>query len=319
MLRFSDDDVPLAESQAKKGDGGGVSKPPAVKKEAEGGEVGPNKPNFVYINTTDEDSMVVQHILVMRMGKREIKPEVKVEPPAPEVTEKPEAAIEPAKEKEEESEEKTATDTKEETEKEVEPEKEEADKEKEKEKEEEVEKVEVDKEKEAEPPKEEEDDEEEEQEKLEEDDDNKQEAKTDAEADTVVKETEETVEEKEDKEEKTEEKEGEAEAANEKEETTAASSTAVVEAKPQIVEVEEYLVKYRNFSYLHCEWRTEEELYKGDKRIQAKLKRFKQKMAQNTNIFENVSATDAMNLSRLLIFFSIIYFSRRKILSIQIS
>lgn len=53
-------------------------------------------------------------------------------------------------------------------------------------------------------------------------------------------------------------------------------------------EVEEYYVKYRNFSYLHCEWKTEEELFKGDKRIAAKLKRFKQKMAHNTNIFENV-------------------------------
>lgn len=67
-----------------------------------------------------------------------------------------------------------------------------------------------------------------------------------------------------------------------------AAETAIVEAKPQIIELEEYFVKYRNFSYLHCEWRTEEEMYKGDKRIQAKLKRFKQKQQQNTNIFENV-------------------------------
>jgi len=66
------------------------------------------------------------------------------------------------------------------------------------------------------------------------------------------------------------------------------TETAIVETKPQFIEVEEYFVKYRNFSYLHCEWRTEEELYKGDKRIQAKLKRFKQKQQQNTNIFENV-------------------------------
>lgn len=66
-------------------------------------------------------------------------------------------------------------------------------------------------------------------------------------------------------------------------------NNSVAEAKPQMIEVEEYFVKYRNFSYLHCEWRTEEELYKGDKRIQAKLKRFKQRQQQNTNIFENVS------------------------------
>lgn len=56
--------------------------------------------------------------------------------------------------------------------------------------------------------------------------------------------------------------------------------------KPVIVDVEEYFVKYRNFSYLHCEWKTEEELYKGDKRIFSKIKRFKQKQAQQMNIFE---------------------------------
>lgn len=56
----------------------------------------------------------------------------------------------------------------------------------------------------------------------------------------------------------------------------------------KLVDVEEYYVKYRNFSYLHCEWKTEEELMKGDKRIIAKLKRFKQKQAQQMNIFENV-------------------------------
>lgn len=72
--------------------------------------------------------------------------------------------------------------------------------------------------------------------------------------------------------------------------------TAVVEAKPQFVEMDEYFVKYRNFSYLHCEWRTEEEMYKGDKRIQAKLKRFKQKQQQNTNIFENVINIFCFNL-----------------------
>lgn len=55
------------------------------------------------------------------------------------------------------------------------------------------------------------------------------------------------------------------------------------------IEVDEYYVKYRNFSYLHCEWKTEEELTRGDKRMAAKIKRFKQKMATQTNIFENVS------------------------------
>lgn len=51
MLRFSDDDVPLQDAQvSKKVEGANASKPAAAKKEgAEGGEVGPNKPNFVYI------------------------------------------------------------------------------------------------------------------------------------------------------------------------------------------------------------------------------------------------------------------------------
>jgi len=65
----------------------------------------------------------------------------------------------------------------------------------------------------------------------------------------------------------------------------------------QYVEVEEYFVKYRNFSYLHCEWKTEDELFKGDKRISAKLKRFKQKMAHHANIFENVSSCFRKDLS----------------------
>lgn len=50
MLRFSDDDVPVQEAQlSKKVEGANSSKPAAAKKENEGGEVGPNKPNFVYI------------------------------------------------------------------------------------------------------------------------------------------------------------------------------------------------------------------------------------------------------------------------------
>lgn len=61
------------------------------------------------------------------------------------------------------------------------------------------------------------------------------------------------------------------------------------EAKTEIVDVEEYFVKYRNFSYLHCEWKTEEELRRGDRRIFSKIKRFQQKMANNVNIFEYVS------------------------------
>ncbi|XP_057666138.1 chromodomain-helicase-DNA-binding protein 7 isoform X2 [Diorhabda carinulata] len=56
----------------------------------------------------------------------------------------------------------------------------------------------------------------------------------------------------------------------------------------EMEDVEEYFVKYRNFSYLHCEWKTEDELYKGDRRIANKIKRFRQKQAQQMNIFENL-------------------------------
>lgn len=53
--------------------------------------------------------------------------------------------------------------------------------------------------------------------------------------------------------------------------------------KPPTVEVEEFYVKYKNLSYLHCDWRTEEELEKGDKRINQKIKRFKMKKDTNTS------------------------------------
>lgn len=41
--------------------------------------------------------------------------------------------------------------------------------------------------------------------------------------------------------------------------------------------VEEFFVKYKGYSYLHCEWGTVEYLAKKDKRVHAKVKRFKQK------------------------------------------
>lgn len=58
--------------------------------------------------------------------------------------------------------------------------------------------------------------------------------------------------------------------------------------EPEYIEVEEFFVKYRNFSYLHCEWRTEDELLKGDKRVSNKIRRFQQKQSQAFNIFENL-------------------------------
>uniref|UniRef100_UPI00398E7DC2 chromodomain-helicase-DNA-binding protein 6 n=1 Tax=Pristiophorus japonicus TaxID=55135 RepID=UPI00398E7DC2 len=50
------------------------------------------------------------------------------------------------------------------------------------------------------------------------------------------------------------------------------------------LEVEEFYVKYRNYSYLHCKWATVEELQK-DKRIHQKIKRFRTKRAQMKNLF----------------------------------
>jgi chromodomain-helicase-DNA-binding protein 7 len=57
------------------------------------------------------------------------------------------------------------------------------------------------------------------------------------------------------------------------------------EGKPPTVEVEEFYVKYKNLSYLHCDWRTEEELEKGDKRVNQKIKRWKMKK-DNNNCFD---------------------------------
>ena len=54
----------------------------------------------------------------------------------------------------------------------------------------------------------------------------------------------------------------------------------------RMIEVEEYLVKFKNFSYLHCQWLTEEELHRGDKRISQKIKRFKQKREKSLNLMD---------------------------------
>lgn len=90
------------------------------------------------------------------------------------------------------------------------------------------------------------------------------------------------------------------------------------DSSKKTIELDEYYVKYRNFSYLHCEWKTEEELMKGDKRIAAKLKRFKQKMANNTNIFENVSFIFLHKIILYMFLILLICFSLKKSLSIQI-
>ncbi|KAG9331034.1 hypothetical protein JZ751_020417 [Albula glossodonta] len=53
----------------------------------------------------------------------------------------------------------------------------------------------------------------------------------------------------------------------------------------QYVNVEEFFVKYKNYSYMHCEWATLEQLER-DKRIHQKLKRFKTKKAQMRHLFQ---------------------------------
>ncbi|KAF7246303.1 Chromodomain-helicase-DNA-binding protein 7 [Varanus komodoensis] len=53
----------------------------------------------------------------------------------------------------------------------------------------------------------------------------------------------------------------------------------------QEIEAEEFYVKYKNFSYLHCQWASVEVLDK-DRRIQQKIKRFKAKQVQNKFLSE---------------------------------
>ncbi|KAK1157605.1 hypothetical protein AOXY_G23730 [Acipenser oxyrinchus oxyrinchus] len=70
-----------------------------------------------------------------------------------------------------------------------------------------------------------------------------------------------------------------------------------------ILEAEEFYVKYRNFSYLHCKWATLEELEK-DPRISQKIKRFRNKQAQMKHIFtepdEDLFNPDYIEVDRVL-------------------
>ncbi|KAM4754425.1 LOW QUALITY PROTEIN: chromodomain-helicase-DNA-binding protein 8-like [Cyanocitta cristata] len=70
----------------------------------------------------------------------------------------------------------------------------------------------------------------------------------------------------------------------------------------QLVESEEFFVKYKNYSYLHCEWATIAQLEK-DKRIHQKLKRFKTKMNQMRHFFhedEEPFNPDYVEVDRIL-------------------
>ncbi|KAJ8260376.1 hypothetical protein GJAV_G00181410 [Gymnothorax javanicus] len=68
-------------------------------------------------------------------------------------------------------------------------------------------------------------------------------------------------------------------------------------------EIEEFYVKYRNFSYLHCKWATLEDLEK-DPRIHQKIKRFRNKQAQLKHIFtepdEDLFNPDYVEVDRVL-------------------
>ncbi|XP_056259437.1 chromodomain-helicase-DNA-binding protein 6 isoform X2 [Seriola aureovittata] len=82
--------------------------------------------------------------------------------------------------------------------------------------------------------------------------------------------------------------------------------TAKKETSPsedQAEETEEFYVKYRNFSYLHCKWATLEELEK-DPRIHQKIKRFRTKQAQMKHLFtepdEDLFNPDYVEVDRVL-------------------
>ncbi|XP_068451305.1 chromodomain-helicase-DNA-binding protein 6 isoform X2 [Clinocottus analis] len=65
-------------------------------------------------------------------------------------------------------------------------------------------------------------------------------------------------------------------------------------SEDQSEEREEFYVKYRNFSYLHCKWATLEELEK-DPRIHQKMKRFRTKQAQMRHLFSEPDEEDLFN------------------------
>ncbi|KAM9408149.1 chromodomain-helicase-DNA-binding protein 6 [Pholidichthys leucotaenia] len=71
----------------------------------------------------------------------------------------------------------------------------------------------------------------------------------------------------------------------------------------QMEDTEEFYVKYRNFSYLHCKWATLEELEK-DPRIHQKIKRFRTKQAQMKHLFtepdEDLFNPDYVEVDRVL-------------------
>lgn len=321
MLRFSDDEANMIVSPVKQGTPKPTDETKKEKAEGENAAAQPtettegqvpseaekiippedvsNKPNYVYINTSDEDTMIVQFVLASRMGKRELKPDPPPLPPAPAVvevkkeetkgekSESSELKTEPSDEnaeastetkepkaEAESSEEKMETDENETKEKEP----------KEKEEDDEI-KMELDS---AEKEPESEEEKKEEEKPIEESTESKESGDESKEVATPSEESPITTAEGSPAETKPS-TDGEEKSSEIKTEVKA-EAAEVKDEKPEpvYVEVEEFLVKYRNFSYLHCEWRTEEELLKGDKRVSNKIRRFQQKQAQQFNIFENL-------------------------------
>lgn len=209
MLRLSDDEFTLAAPKVEK-----ECKSEDLDTKENSRSEGVSKPNYIYVNITEEDAMIVQHVLACRMGKREYKV---IEPSTSEMLPKLEISnSEPPGDNSNNVEKTSVQETNEDIEPTVSPE-------------------------------------------------------------VKKKNNEEKIG---DKTELTQETKVEIKADSNKD------NHEVKNTKLVSVDVEEYFVKYRNFSYLHCEWKTEEELYKGDKRIFSKIKRFKQKQAQQMNIFE---------------------------------
>ncbi|CAH1779419.1 unnamed protein product [Owenia fusiformis] len=76
----------------------------------------------------------------------------------------------------------------------------------------------------------------------------------------------------------------------ENKEETAVVDTEEIEEEE---EVEEFYVKYKNFSYLHCEWQTVDQL--KDKRIHQKIKRYKTKLLGSGNYFSAIDEDEYFN------------------------
>ncbi|XP_041454100.1 chromodomain-helicase-DNA-binding protein 8-like isoform X2 [Lytechinus variegatus] len=67
-----------------------------------------------------------------------------------------------------------------------------------------------------------------------------------------------------------------------------------IPGEAQVGEIEEFYVKYRNFSYLHCEWATIEKL-SADPRIFQKIKRFRLKQQANYGLVSEFDEGEYFN------------------------